>query len=59
MKWRLLKLNWKYGIGELAIVTMGVLIALGVDEWRQQHQHQSCEDTEDDTWKDCLSDARL
>jgi hypothetical protein len=31
--WRQLKLDWNYAIGELAIVTVGVLIALGVDQW--------------------------
>jgi len=33
MHWRLLKLNWSYGLGELAIVVAGVLIALAVDQW--------------------------
>lgn len=31
----MLRLDWKYALGELIIVTAGVLIALGVDEWRQ------------------------
>jgi Family of unknown function (DUF6090) len=33
MRWRLLKLNWRYAFGELAIVVVGVLIALAVDQW--------------------------
>ena len=33
MQWRFLKLNWSYAIGELLIVTMGVLIALAISEW--------------------------
>jgi len=31
--WRKFKLDWTYAIGELAIVTVGVLIALAVDQW--------------------------
>ena len=33
MLWRQFKLNWTYAIGELAIVTVGVLIALAVGQW--------------------------
>lgn len=33
MQWRFLKLNWSYAIGELLIVTVGVLIALAISEW--------------------------
>lgn len=33
MLWRKFKLDWTYAIGELAIVTVGVLIALAVDQW--------------------------
>lgn len=33
MRWRLLKLDWKYAVGELVIVTAGVLIALAIDQW--------------------------
>ena len=36
MKWRKLKLDWAYAIGELAIVVVGVLIALGVDSWNDE-----------------------
>jgi hypothetical protein len=31
--WRKFKLDWTYAIGEMAIVTAGVLIALAVDQW--------------------------
>jgi len=31
--WRRLKLDWTYTIGELLIVTLGVLIALAIDQW--------------------------
>jgi hypothetical protein len=31
--WRKYKLDWAYAIGELAIVTVGVLIALAVNQW--------------------------
>lgn len=34
MKWRYFKLDWKYAIGELIIITLGVLFALGLDQWR-------------------------
>ena len=33
MRWRLSKLNWSYGLGELIIVIVGVLTALSVDQW--------------------------
>ena len=33
MRWRLLRLNWAYAVGELVIVVAGVLIALAVDQW--------------------------
>lgn len=33
MRWRFSKLDISYGIGELLIVVVGVLIALGVDGW--------------------------
>jgi hypothetical protein len=33
MRWRLLTLNWRYAFGELAIVIVGVLTALAVDQW--------------------------
>ena len=36
MLWRKFKLDWSYFIGELAIVTIGVLIALGIDGWNDE-----------------------
>ncbi len=33
MRWRLSKLNWPYAVGELIIVTAGVLIALAINQW--------------------------
>jgi hypothetical protein len=36
MRWRLSKLNWSYGIGELLIVILGVLVALAVEDWNGQ-----------------------
>ena len=33
MRWRLNKLDWPYALGELIIVTVGVLIALAIDQW--------------------------
>lgn len=33
MLWRKFKLDWAYALGELVIVTAGVLIALAVDQW--------------------------
>ena len=36
MFWRKFKLDWSYAIVELAIVTIGVLIALGIDEWNDE-----------------------
>jgi len=33
MRWRLFKLDWHYTIGELFIVTIGVLLALAIDQW--------------------------
>ena len=33
MFWRKIKMNWTYAIGELLIVTIGVLIALAINSW--------------------------
>ena len=33
MRWRFSKLDWPYAVGELIIVTAGVLIALAIDQW--------------------------
>lgn len=35
MFWRKFKLDWSYAVGELIIVTLGVLIALGISQWQQ------------------------
>ncbi len=35
MFWRKFRLDWSYAIGELIIVTVGVLIALGINQWQQ------------------------
>lgn len=36
MFWRKFKLDWTYAVGELLIVTLGVLIALAVDGWNDE-----------------------
>ena len=36
MLWRKFQLNWRYAFGELAIVTVGVLIALAIDQWNSE-----------------------
>lgn len=36
MLWRKFKLDWKYASGELVIVTVGVLIALAIDQWNDR-----------------------
>jgi hypothetical protein len=33
--WRKFKLDWSYAVGELIIVTLGVLVALGINQWQQ------------------------
>ena len=38
MRWRILKLDWSYAVGELLIVTAGVLIALGLNQWISNRQ---------------------
>ena len=43
MKWRYLKLDWKYAIGELVIVTAGVLFALALGQWRQEQADHELE----------------
>jgi hypothetical protein len=35
MFWRRFKLDWSYAVGELVIVTLGVLIALGIQQWNE------------------------
>lgn len=41
MRWRLLKLDWSYGIGEFVIVTAGVLLALGIGQWNSDRQDRA------------------
>ena len=36
MLWRKFQLDWRYAFGELAIVTVGVLIALAIDQWNSE-----------------------
>ncbi len=36
MFWRKFKLEWSYAIGELFVVTIGVLIALAIGEWNNE-----------------------
>jgi len=36
MLWRKFRLDWRYALGELAIVTIGVLIALAIDGWNSE-----------------------
>lgn len=35
MFWRKFKLDWGYAVGELVIVTLGVLVALGIQQWNE------------------------
>ncbi len=41
MIWRKFKLDWPYAIGELIIVTVGVLIALAIDQWNSDRLDRS------------------
>lgn len=41
MLWRKFKLDWKYAVGELVIVTLGVLVALAIDQWNDDRQAQA------------------
>ena len=36
MIWRKFKLEWSYAVGELAIVVVGVLMALAIDQWNDE-----------------------
>ena len=36
MFWRKFRLDWSYAVGELVIVTLGVLVALGINEWNNK-----------------------
>jgi hypothetical protein len=44
MRWRLLKLDLPYLIGELIIVILGVTIALAAEQWRQSENDRELED---------------
>lgn len=37
------KLDWKYAIGEILLIAIGVLIALGVDGWREYRAERELE----------------
>ena len=43
MLWRKLQLNWKYALGEFAIVVLGVLSALWVENWNSERQDRALE----------------
>lgn len=43
MFWRKFKLDWTYALGELLIVTLGVLIALAVDGWSDERLERAQE----------------
>ena len=43
MFWRKFKLDWSYAVGELVIVTLGVLIALGISQWKQDLEDRELE----------------
>ena len=43
MLFRKFRLDWRYGVTELLIVVVGVLIALYADGWRQERQNRALE----------------
>ena len=43
MLWRKLNLNWRYAIGEFAIVVLGVLAAFWVENWNSDRQDRARE----------------
>jgi hypothetical protein len=43
MLWRKFHLNWRYAIGEFAIVVLGVMAALGVENWNSERKDQLLE----------------
>jgi hypothetical protein len=45
MLWRRLKLDWQYAIGELIIVTAGVLVALWIQQWNDDRLERNEEDS--------------
>ena len=43
MLWRKLNLNWRYAIGEFAIVVLGVLAAFWVENWNSERKDRDLE----------------
>ena len=43
MLWRKMRLNWRYAGGEFAIVVLGVLAALWVENWNSERQDRALE----------------
>jgi len=43
MLWRKIHLNWRYGLGEFAIVVLGVLAALWVENWNSDRKDRVLE----------------
>ena len=43
MFWRKFQLDWSYAVGELVIVVVGVLIALGIGQWQQELEDREIE----------------
>ncbi len=43
MLWRKFHLNWRYAIGEFAIVVLGVMAALGVENWNSERKDRALE----------------
>ena len=43
MLWRKFQLEWRYAFGELAIVTIGVLIALAIGQWNSDRLNRADE----------------
>ena len=37
-------INWRYAIGEVALITIGVLLAFAVDDWREDRAERKLED---------------
>jgi drug/metabolite transporter (DMT)-like permease len=43
MFWHKFRLDWSYALGELLIVTLGVLIALAVNNWNNERLERAQE----------------
>jgi hypothetical protein len=41
MRWRILRLDWAYAFGELIIVTVGVFIALTINQWNDEREDRA------------------